>query len=179
MSDAATKLGSSAITGLIGVWGESRRRRLDDERTQRREAAADLLAWIPELRNRLLLLEAEYDIQAWRDLMTRAYASARRVEQTVPHGWTHLRQSLWDAVGSGAGSVAWIDLDPTFVEPGLSYHHRWTSNAVEYLEYVQAKVQRWHNAYGSRRARKVVLLSYNNWLLKTGLWSPNEYSTTL
>ncbi|WP_157962470.1 hypothetical protein [Homoserinimonas sp. OAct 916] len=68
----------------------------------------------------------------------------------------------------------WIDLEPSAADGDLSYHYRWTTNAVEYLEYVQARVQLWHQSFDQRKAQEIHLVSYNNWLIQTGRWSPNN-----
>lgn len=174
MTDIVGKIGSDAISGFLGIWADSRKRRGEDERTLRRQAAEDMLFWIPALRDLLYRLEAECDRDEWRRVMTEAFASVRRTGESAPHGWNHLRGSLIDAVGNGAGSVVWIELSPSTADGDLTYDHRWTINAAEYLEYLQAQVQRWRNSYGRREAARVALLTYNDWLLRTNRWSPDN-----
>ncbi|MCU1471009.1 MAG: hypothetical protein JWQ39_2158 [Glaciihabitans sp.] len=167
MSDVVGRVSGSAISAVIGVLTDGRRRRNDDRRAQRRTAADDLLSWIPELRERLWLLQSECDLSAWRTVMSAAFASCLRVDEITPGGWGHLTHSLRDSIGNGAGSVMWIDISPQSVHDDLAYNNRWTGNAAEYLEYVQSRVQRWRAAFSEREARRVRLLSYNNWLIRT------------
>lgn len=47
----------------------------------------------------------------------------------------------------------------------LTYDHLWTMNAVEYLDYLQSAVRRWKKVYRQKDPARVVLLSYNDWLL--------------
>ena len=61
--------------------------------------------------------------------------------------------------------MIWIDLAPALVYGKLTYDHRWTTNAAEYVEYLQARVRRWRQQYTSRNARRVGLLSHNDWVL--------------
>jgi len=159
---------SDAVRGLLGAWMQLRTLKAEDQRHLRREAAADLLTWIPELRVRLYRLESgKCDKKAWRRLMAEAYESVRRVRHRTPSGWGHLRLSLFDAIGNGAGSVVWIDVSPSAADGPLTYDRRWTENAAEYLGYMQAVVQRWSDEYGRRSASKVVLLSYIDWLRRS------------
>ncbi|WP_157497063.1 hypothetical protein [Leifsonia sp. Leaf264] len=166
MTDAVTRLGSSALNGLLGLWVDGRRRLHEDQRLQRRNAADDLLSWIPEMRELLVRLESEQDPDVWRALMAKTYGSVRGTTDLTPLGWRHLRHSLFDAIGSGAGAVVWIDLDPEAADGELTYDHLWTMNAVEYLDHLQSVVRRWKKAYRQKDAARVVLLSYNDWLLR-------------
>lgn len=100
-----TRLGSSALNGLLGLWVDGRRRLHEDQRLQRRYAADDLLSWIAELRELLVRLECEQDLDVWRALMTKVYGSVRGTTDLMPLGWRHLRHSLFDAIGNGAGAV--------------------------------------------------------------------------
>lgn len=167
MTDIAGGFGGTAIRGFIAAWSDARRRHYEDKRVLRRQAALDLLSWIPELRQLLVRLEAECDEAAWNDAMTRAYASVRRVRELTPRGWGHLHHSLFDAVGNGAGGVVWIDVAPSWAGDALSYSPEWSTNAAEYFEYVQARVQVWHHEYKGRKAARVTLLSYQDWLVRT------------
>jgi len=174
MTDALIRFGTNGINGIVGVWADGRRRRQEDERTLRRAAGADLLAWVPRLRDQLVSLESRCDMDQWREVMTVAFASTHRVEELIPSRWRHLRRSLRDAVGNGAGGIMWIDLTPSLADAELTFHPRWTMNAVEYLDYVQARVQTWQQAFSATRAKRIKLLSYNDWLLRTDRWSPND-----
>ncbi|PPL19213.1 hypothetical protein [Microterricola pindariensis] len=174
MTDVVGKLGGSVLGRFVGVWADSRRREQEDQRALRRGGADDLLAWIPELRELLVRLETTREVEPWKAVMSRAFTSMRRAEQLAPHEWRHLSGSLFDAIGNGAGSVVWIDLTPSLAEEAPTYDHRWTMNAVEYIEYLQAKVQQWKHAYSAKRAAKVKLLSYNDWLHFTGRLAPFE-----
>jgi hypothetical protein len=167
MTDALLRLGTNGLTGFIGWWADSRRRRQQDQRTQRRDAAEDLLAWIPRLRDKLVFLESSCDMEQWREVMTVAFASTHRVDEIIPDRWRHLRRSLRDAIGNGAGGIMWIDLTPSLANTPLTFHHRWTMNAIEYLDYVQSKVQAWQQAYSASTARRIDMLSYNDWLVRT------------
>lgn len=167
MTDIAGGLGGTAIRGFVAAWSDARRRHYEDRRVLRRQAAVDLLSWIPELRQLLLRLEGECNEAAWKDTMTRAYASVRRIRELTPRGWGHLHHSIFDAVGNGAGGVVWIDVAPSWAGHALSYSREWSTNAAEYLDYAQGRVQAWHNAYGARKAEKVTLLSYQDWLVRT------------
>jgi hypothetical protein len=167
MSDVVSRISGSAIGSVIAALTDVQRRRNDDRRGQRRSAADDLLNWIPELRERLWLLQSECDFPAWRNVMSAAFASCLRVDETTPNGWRHLIRSLRDAIGNGAGSVMWIDISPELVQEDLVYSDRWTSNAAEYLEYMQSRVQLWKAAFSAREAGRVRLLSYNDWLIHT------------
>ncbi|HEX4444521.1 MAG TPA: hypothetical protein VHZ81_13205 [Galbitalea sp.] len=167
MSDVVVRATGSAISSVITALTDGRRRRNDDRRAQRRSAADDLLSWIPELRERLWLLQSECVLSAWRTVMSAAFASCLRVGEITPGGWGHLTHSLRDSIGNGAGSVMWIDISPQSVQDDLVYDNRWTGNAAEYLEYVQSRVQRWRAAFSEREARRVRLLSYNAWLIRT------------
>lgn len=91
----------------------------------------------------------------------------RRVGELTPRGWGHLHHSTFDAVGNGAGGVVWIDVAPTWADDALSYSPEWSTNAAEYLDYVQARVQAWHHEYRVRKAAQVRLLSYQDWLIRT------------
>lgn len=172
MTDVVGQVFGSAISAIITARVGDRRRREDDQRALRRGAADDLLSWIPELRDRLWLLQTECDLPAWTTVMTLAFASCRRVYEVTPARWGHLIRSLRDSIGNGAGSVMWIDIAPGSVRDDLVYDHRWTGNAAEYLEYVQSHVQRWRDVHSAREARRVRLLSYNDWLIRTErVWS--------
>jgi hypothetical protein len=127
-----------------------------------------LLSWIPGLRQLLVLLKAECDEAAWNDTMTRAYASVRRVGELTPRGWGHLHHSISDAVGNGAGGVMWIDVAPSRAGDALSFSPEWSTNAAEYLDYAQGRVQAWRNAYGTRKAAKVRCSSRTGWSEPTG-----------
>ena len=167
VTDIAGGFGGTVIKGFIAAWSDARRRLFEDKRALRRQAAVDLLSWIPELRQLLGRLEAECDEAAWNDAMTRAYASVRRVRELTPQEWGHLHHSIFDAVGNGAGGVAWIDVAPSWAGDALSYSPEWSTNAADYLDYVQGRVQAWRNEYGARKAAKVILLSYQDWLVRT------------
>lgn len=169
MSDAVLRASSDAVKGLISAWVQLRRLKAEDERHLRREAAADLLSWIPELRARLYRLESgKCDRKACRRVMVEAYESVRRVRHRTPRGWRHLRLSLFDAIGNGAGSLVWIDVSPSAANRALTYDHRWTGNAAEYLGHMQDAVQRWGDSYERRAADRVLLLSYSEWLERSG-----------
>lgn len=60
-----------------------------------------------------------------------------------------------------------IDVAPSWADGALSYCPEWSTNAAEYLDYVQARVQAWHHEYRGRKAAKVTLLSYQDWLIRT------------
>jgi hypothetical protein len=167
VTDLAGGFGGTAIRGFIAACWDSIRRRDEDKRALRRQAAEDLLSWIPELSTLLVRLETECDRAAWDDATTSAYASVRRVRELTPRGWGHLHHSIFDAVGNGAGGAAWIDVAPSWAGEALSYSPEWSTNAAEYLEYVQGRVQAWRNEYGARKAAQVILLSYQNWLVRT------------
>ena len=174
MTDALIRFGTNGINGVIGVWADNRRRRQDDERTLRRAAEEDLLSAVPRLRDQLVRLESHCEMDRWREVMTLAFASTHRVEELIPRRWRHMRGSLRDAVGNGAGGIMWIDLTPSLADAELTFHPRWMMNAVEYLDYVQARVQTWQQAFSASRAKTINLLSYNDWLLRTDRWSPND-----
>ena len=70
--------------------------------------------------------------------------------------------------------MMWVDISPQSVRDDLVYSNRWTGNAAEYLEYVQSRAQLWKAAFSAREARRVRLLSYNDWLIRTErVWSDN------
>jgi hypothetical protein len=167
MSDMTAGLSGNIIRGSLAAFSDARRRHYEDKRALRRQAARDLLSWIPELRPLLVRLETECDQAAWNDAMTRSYASLRGVRELTPRGWSHLHQSVFDAVGNGAGGVVWIDVMPSLAADPLSYSPEWSTNAAEYLDYVQGRVQAWHHEYKERKAAMVILLSYQDWLVRT------------
>lgn len=167
MTDFVTPASGNAVAAIIGAIVQGHTRKADDRRRLRREAAEDLLAWVPELRRRLVLLELECDDSEWRNVMERAYASCRRVYEVAPPSWRHLKHSLLDAIGNGAGAVVWVDIAPAFADGSLVFDKRWTTNAAEYLEYLQSGIQSWSHAYTERQAKRVQLRSYSDWLLRT------------
>lgn len=166
MSDIVGKAGGSLMSAvyssLFAVWT----RKDDDRRARRRGAAADLLEWIPELRELLVGLESRCDKDRWEGTMRAAFASLRRVREVTPGGSNHLRQSIFDCIGNGAGAVVCIDSEPSLAEECPTFDRRWTENAAEYIEYLHSRVQAWRDEYATRNAAKVQLLSYNDWLLR-------------
>lgn len=81
--------------------------------------------------------------------------------------WGHLVRSVRAAVGEDAGMPSWADLDWSEAVSDLSpVDRRWWQYAVEYLEYVDARLG--SVAIGGEQIERVELLDYDTWLRRTG-----------
>jgi hypothetical protein len=105
MSDIVGKVSGNLVSAVYANAANARTREDEEHRSRRREAAGDLLAWVPQLRNLLVTLESECDKATWDETMQTAFASMRRVRGTMPEQWKHLHHSIFDAIGNGTGAI--------------------------------------------------------------------------
>jgi hypothetical protein len=156
-------LGSGIALGVLGDRLALRREHGRDRVSRARDAAEALLPPLRRLRD--LARDSQYDEhhpRAWSEAMTGFARTYDDVGHRLPDGWRHLRQSVRAAIGEFVGGVVMADLDKRMVEYALATPDReWLSHAIDYLEYVVNRLQRWQDEPLRRRD---VLLDFDAWL---------------
>ena len=160
----------SAVPGLIiallgsfaGYRMATRAARSADQRSIRREAAADLSAPLRDLRTmtrrwgRVELSSAEVSsaFLAWSEALDRQ-------RHRLPDDWRFVRRSVRAVVGEVFGGIAIVDLRPEMGEhPMAEPNLLWQDFADDYLSYVLDAVVQWGDGQRSR----IRLHDFDTWL---------------
>lgn len=168
---AAASVGAF-ISGRMGLIQADR-----SETTRlRRETAEELVTALSDLRRLLRDADGSRDVDIWSRTVDIAFDAISDAQHRLPSGWRHLKRSLRAAVGEAVGGVAFVDLHSAHDKDELAtYDYRWTEYAMEYTDLVIDGTRRWRDAR-AKVARKMTLISYDDWLRRTGRYDPDGAS---
>jgi hypothetical protein len=169
MTDIISSVASSSIDGLFG----GLRRRREAEKLRREDAAADLQEWLVPVLEELRHLRSS-TTSFWKMAVPAIYQSIDRTDARVPQHWRHLKRSIRDCLGDGVGGgFTFLDLiDDEPQEP--EFQPLWTMFAADYVEMCSHQVRAWVEAWSTRKARKIRIPRYSDWLRQTDRWHPSS-----
>jgi hypothetical protein len=169
--DLITMLVPFATGAALGVFGDRlslRREARQDRVSLAREAADQLLPALRHLRD--MARDSTYDEhhpRAWSEAITSFTRVCDDFDHRLPDRWHHMRRSVRAALSQYAGGVVMSDLDTRLVHyPLPPRDHTWLTNAIEYLEYVVARVQVWKDTPLGADSRRRALLAFDPWLAR-------------
>ena len=166
LAETVAAVTSSVLSNLLAfLTGRSQ-----EERKQRHQAAHRLVDDLSPLVQELRLFESRRRPKKWKKLLRRFYVTLDELEPVLPYEWRHLKHSIRDCIGNAVGgNVIFVDLMDVPDDTQLDSPSRWTMHAADYLDYTCRTVRRWGFIRSPRRARRIGLANYDNWVRLNGL----------
>lgn len=162
---------SVILTGAVGWASATAAYRRTTWRSQRLDAADAMIARLVELRRHLRYSEVQADGAEWLKATAAALEAIEAYSHRLPTGWRHLEQSVRIAVGEASGTVAFADRKPPGTHVQLIPHSTWVGYAEDYLTYALRTLRPWQDEWRPRRRRREELVSFDDWLRRTGRYS--------
>lgn len=162
----ATGLIGALISAVNGNWQKA----ADDRRVLRRTSAEELYSAADALQRAVQKASPVSDPVALAGAIEAFYRAWAHVERSCPPQWRHVGRSVRDCVGEALGGVASADHRTICEHEQINFDYMWAQYASDYLDLIRDRVNLWRDPYRTRKAMKVTIPSYHEWLSRSERW---------
>jgi hypothetical protein len=165
---------TKTVTGFLGslmtLWNGNRLKAADDRRQLRRASADELWPALDRLQASVQRSNQDSNPVAVAASIEQFYAAWTYTQRACPPQWRHMKRSVRDSVGEALGGVVLVDFHTICEHTPVSYDRLWTQYAAEYLDMLRDRVSLWRGHYEERKAGKIEVPTYTEWLRTTQRW---------
>ena len=165
---------TKTLTGFFGslmtLWNGNRLKAADDRRQLRRASAGELWPALDRLQASVQRSNQDSNPVALAASIERFYAAWTYAQRACPPQWSHINRSVRDSVGEALGGVVLVDYHTICEHTPVTYDRLWTQYAAEYLDMLRDRVSLWRGHYKERKAGKIEVPTYTEWLRTTRRW---------